>query len=54
MIFKRVRATKKMANHYKNNTVWQLLISVHCKIELKVSLKFKKEKFMENYIEYYH
>ena len=40
MIFNRERAKtkqKKMANDYKNNTIWQLLISVHCKIELKVS-----------------
>ena len=46
IIFKRVRTTKtkkqknkkkKLANDYKNNTVWQLLISIQCKIELKVS-----------------
>ena len=54
MIFKRVRTTKKRANDYKNNTVWQLLISVQCRIELKVSQRFKKEKVMQNYAEYYH
>ena len=39
MISKRVRTTKTktMTNDYKNNTVWQLLISIQCKIELKVS-----------------
>ena len=37
MIFKRVRTTTtKKANDYKNNTVWQLLLSVQCKIEVKV------------------
>ena len=39
MIFKRVRTTKtkKMANDYENNTVWQLLISIQYKIQERKS-----------------
>ena len=33
-----------MANDYKNNRVWQLLISIQCKIELKVSKDSRKKK----------